>query len=334
MEGGETIMRKWFSAFTLIELLVVIAIIAILAALLLPALARAREEARRAACKGMLGQIAKGCIEYMNTNSEYWPFQEQTTDGTGSNSAASMSSGGGVGYDGLSVTVGLVPEDETWTVVANYPCNVMRTGDPHTSSGFYHNPSVSLAVLYPKWLDDERVFGCPSTTHSPKIIITNVRDETGVRYTSFLSDERGPCFDGSGTSGTSSTANSVGEVDSRGASSPGANTSYMFDDVGSYREMKPNSVRGADVKQIRFDDGKVYSAHDEEGEGINVMHYDGRVTWADGNFVSDNPLDNIFKCAAREDWASLDSDAVVARTHGDGLREGRAHGDPWRDTVN
>jgi prepilin-type N-terminal cleavage/methylation domain-containing protein len=60
-------------AFTLIELLVVIAIIAILAALLMPALARAREEARRAACRANLHNIGLGLEMSAGNHDGVWP---------------------------------------------------------------------------------------------------------------------------------------------------------------------------------------------------------------------------------------------------------------------
>jgi len=82
-------MRRKSFGFTLIELLVVMAIISILAAMLLPALTKAREQARSVSCRSNLKQLGLAMGMYQADYSEFFPTEGNAasfplySDGTG-----------------------------------------------------------------------------------------------------------------------------------------------------------------------------------------------------------------------------------------------------------
>lgn len=322
---------KKLSAFTLIELLVVIAIIAILAGMLLPILARAREESRRSTCSNNLAQIGKSMMAYMNLYGDMWAFQ----------------------MDGRNVSVGAGE-------IA--PMNVM-------DGNALHNPCVSLSVLYNRWIDDVTVFRCPSSEDQPVIVKETLSHDAvwgkaGANYSWF--GKLDSLQVGNNTKGSTLTGyyceiapatwtigatlelyrnNNASLIPVGALPVPAdaqyldfatateherigrANTSYGFDDQAHYRDMLPGSARLAD-QRYQTSAGStnndatiepVIEASNHGKDGQNVLYWDGHVKFADSPYASSDPQDNIYK-ADLTDTKGAGMDATIARTHMDMLK--------------
>jgi hypothetical protein len=204
-----------------------------------------------------LGQIAKACITYQESNGDYFPAFMQSCIAGQSNP------------------------------------NIPKSGQG--SDGTFQ-PMPSLAVLYPAFIDNGKVFACPQTKDKPQIAI---RYYNGARHTCFGFDVD-PGGTGAITNNTDPAAFTGAEL------SASHKCSYIYDELTNFRDIGPGQAIACDA------DGQTWL--DAQGNtppypvngwtrmprkpnhpfGQTVMYFDGHVKWVESAYSCRDPRDNIF----------------------------------------
>ncbi len=279
------LLLKVRRGFTIVELLVVIAIISVLAGLIMPALLRSRQEARKASCRNQLMQIGDGAIMYAGSYKGQWPHDSFVYN----------------------------PDDDCggWAQDEYASCGNFPDCSGTTCSSYAGVPfSNQLAMLYPAYLDNARVFSCPST------------DDRAFIHTDWLEGGRWAWFNNPAVETIPHPR--YGDLNAREGR---YQTSYCYDGLSSPMHTEASHVLLGDASLLA-DVEMVGSGHPEElsvdladgrldgylsvmyGDtsteeptkhanhegGFNLIYYDGHGKWSETPYASNDRQDHVFVC--------------------------------------